>query len=81
MMKMMSAIPLLIQKIDKKTTIAFPDEGAAKRFKKVFDDFPQIVCSKVRDGANRSIKIVDRFNWPTNEDGAMDHVLIVRFKQ
>jgi len=77
MMRMMSAIPLLIKALPPNSTIAFPDDGAAKRFKKMFDGFPIIVCSKVREGDKRTIKISDRMNWPKDEKEAMNHIVIV----
>jgi adenine phosphoribosyltransferase len=78
-MKMMSSIPLLTDflKRNYKVTIAFPDEGAFKRFKMNFADFPIIVCSKVRDGDKRYIKIIDRLNWSFDDSQCMEHVLIV----
>jgi ribose-phosphate pyrophosphokinase len=83
MLKMLSAIPLLLNDVlharrgTDPITVAFPDEGACKRFKKVFEGFPQIVCSKIRDGEKRTIKIVDRHYWPKDDTKAMDHVLII----
>jgi len=77
MMRLMSAIPLLIQALPPHSTIAFPDDGAAKRFKKMFNEFPIIVCSKVREGDKRSIKISDKLNWPKDEKNVLDHVVIV----
>lgn len=38
-------------------TIAFPDEGAMKRFGNFFPGFPQIICGKIRDGDKRIVKI------------------------
>lgn len=76
--RMESAIPLLKQKISKKTTtIAFPDEGASKRFKSSFSDYRTIVCSKIREGAKRNIKIIDKWNWPIDDSDCMDDILIV----
>lgn len=75
--RMESAIPLLKQRISKHTTIAFPDEGASKRFKNMFSDYRTIVCSKVREGDSRNIKIIDKWNWPTDDSKCMDDVLIV----
>ena len=65
-----SAIPLLFARL-KKTTInavAFPDEGAAKRFGKMFTSagFDVIVCGKVRDGERRIVKINE--GDPSNRD-------------
>jgi len=38
-------------------SIAFPDDGAAKRFGRKFPDYPQIICGKVRDGDKRYVRI------------------------
>jgi ribose-phosphate pyrophosphokinase len=38
-------------------SIAFPDEGAFKRFKAKFREFPLVICKKVRDGDSRAVKI------------------------
>eukprot|EP00455_Lapot_gusevi_P003486 TRINITY_DN11423_c0_g1_i2.p1 TRINITY_DN11423_c0_g1~~TRINITY_DN11423_c0_g1_i2.p1 ORF type:complete len:367 (-),score=46.96 TRINITY_DN11423_c0_g1_i2:18-1037(-) len=38
-------------------SIAFPDDGARKRFGDLFPHFPKIVCSKVREGDERVIRI------------------------
>ena len=55
-----SAIPLLLREIRKPhindVTIAFPDEGAFKRFHSMFE-FPLITCLKVRQGTQRIVKI------------------------
>ena len=37
--------------------VAFPDEGALKRFRRWFEEFPLIVCHKTRDGRQRSVRI------------------------
>mmetsp|Transcript_103909 Transcript_103909/g.189266 ORF Transcript_103909/g.189266 Transcript_103909/m.189266 type:complete len:238 (-) Transcript_103909:41-754(-) len=37
--------------------IAFPDDGAHKRFKDKFEGFPLIICNKVRDGDARRVLI------------------------
>ena len=39
------------------TVIAFPDDGAAKRFGEVFEGRDKIICAKVRDGVKRIITI------------------------
>ena len=59
---MESAIPLLIRAISKlpKTeniAIAFPDDGAFKRFSNFFSNCPTIICFKIRDGEKRIVKI------------------------
>merc|ERR1712066_1224764 len=40
-----------------KIAIAFPDDGAHKRFKSKFAGFPMIICNKVRDGDKRLVAI------------------------
>ncbi len=39
--------------------IAFPDEGAKKRFSSYFADMDQAVCAKVRDGDARHVRLTD----------------------
>jgi adenine phosphoribosyltransferase len=59
-MKLMSAIPVLLNYLaskEERYIIAYPDDGAYKRFRYFFDDFPQIICSKIRDGDTRNITI------------------------
>ena len=50
--------------------VAFPDEGAWKRFGHWFGGYPLIVCHKLRDGRRRRIKV--REGRPENH-----HVVIV----
>jgi ribose-phosphate pyrophosphokinase len=67
-----SGVPLVRDKLPllKDPAVAFPDEGALKRFGKWFDAYPHIVCHKVRDGSRRKISI--------REGRAADrHVVIV----
>ncbi|XP_071502479.1 uncharacterized protein [Diadema setosum] len=59
-----SAIPLLIKEImampddiQANLSIAFPDEGAYKRFHPMFEDFPFILCTKIRDGDKRIVSV------------------------
>ncbi|ELU04358.1 hypothetical protein CAPTEDRAFT_18492 [Capitella teleta] len=58
-----SAIPLLqieLAKLQGPIAIAFPDEGAFKRFHSMFpEDSNVIVCTKIRDGRKRYVKIRD----------------------
>lgn len=50
-------------------TIAYPDEGAWKRFHYQFKDegYPEVICTKVRDGAKRivrlkvSVRLIEKF--------------------
>lgn len=48
---------------EEKVCIAFPDEGAWKRFKTMFQDadgkplYPFIICRKVRDGEKRTVTV------------------------
>lgn len=71
-----TATPLIVKKLrelnDPNISIAFPDEGAWKRFGKDYQQnhFPLIVCTKVRDGEGRKVEI---------KEGEVDgrHVVIV----
>lgn len=73
--KMESIIPKLKKIIGKNWTVAFPDDGACKRFKSFFKDYKIIVCSKVREGDARRIRIVDWINC--KEDDPIDDVVII----
>lgn len=55
-----SGVPLLLQRLaelEEDITIAYPDEGAWKRFHYLLDDFPEVICTKVRDGAKRIVRL------------------------
>eukprot|EP00898_Chlorokybus_atmophyticus_P007270 jgi/Chlat1/7544/Chrsp62S07034 len=57
-----SGIPLLKRELRRlpdadRITIAYPDEGAWKRFNKQFGDFPEVICTKVRDGDKRLVQL------------------------
>jgi len=76
-----STIPLLLRAISSEapdpeagpiTVIAFPDDGASKRFGKAFVSrgFPVVICGKIRENEKRIVKITEG-----NCTGA--HVLIV----
>lgn len=56
-----TAIPLLKKRLEdiclKNAVIAFPDSGAQKRFGYLFKAYPQIICTKVRDGDKRIVTI------------------------
>jgi len=57
-----TAIPLLLQELAKMpdakdVVIAYPDEGAMKRFHTMFDVFDEVVCTKVRKGAERLVTL------------------------
>lgn len=70
-----SGIPLLKHRLHQlpdsnNVTIAFPDEGAWKRFYKQLQHFPMVICTKVRDGNNRIVKLKE--GDPTGR-----HVVIV----
>ncbi|CEM35052.1 unnamed protein product [Vitrella brassicaformis CCMP3155] len=60
---LLTAIPLFLDAIrhEKDVAIAFPDEGARKRFGRMFDGkYPLIVCSKVRQGdKGRVVRIAE----------------------
>lgn len=57
-----SGIPLLKQRLQQlpeseKIVVAFPDDGAWKRFHKLLDHYPMIICNKVREGDKRFVRI------------------------
>ncbi len=54
-----SGVPLLRDRLKtfNNLAIAFPDEGAWKRFGRWFEEYPLIVCHKVREGNRRRISI------------------------
>ena len=56
-----SAVPLLLAALSKLSppspAIAFPDEGARKRFALLFDDYPLVLCEKRRRREGRSVVI------------------------
>ena len=58
-----SGIPLLMRELrtltdGREVTIAYPDEGAWKRFHWQFKGaFPEVICTKVRDGDKRIVQI------------------------
>lgn len=59
---LMTAVPLFLDILNsnhqnEKISIAFPDDGAAKRFGGQFKAFPLILCTKVRDGDKRYVDI------------------------
>lgn len=70
-----SGVPLLLEKLRQlpdahNIAIAYPDEGAWKRFHYQFADFPEIICTKVRDGDKRIVRLKE--GDPTGR-----HVVIV----
>ena len=58
-----TTIPCLLPYLEKSgvDAVAFPDDGAAKRFKHMFDPatYEIIVCGKIRDGDVRSVTVQD----------------------
>lgn len=75
--KLESAIPLLKQQINSNSIIVFPDDGAHKRFKHYFKDYKIIICAKVREGNFRKIRIVDKINFPKDEQNLNYSELII----
>lgn len=71
--ELVSAIPLLKERIKsiKNLAIVFPDDGAYKRFGKMFPEYPHIICNKIRmsDG-NKTVTIKEG-------DAKGKHVIIV----
>eukprot|EP00939_MAST-03C_sp_MAST-3C-sp1_P002865 g2865.t1 len=61
---MHTAIPLILKEMENDKTlavdaVAFPDEGAQKRFGKKFGKYPLVVCGKKRVGKSRKVTIQD----------------------
>lgn len=57
-----SGIPLLKYRLQQlpdsdNVSIAFPDEGAWKRFHRQLQHYPTIICTKVRDGNSRIVRL------------------------
>lgn len=52
---------------DNAISIAFPDDGAFKRFHTMFKSFPTITCTKIRDKEHRIVKV---------KDGSFDNIVI-----
>ncbi|KAJ4974627.1 hypothetical protein NE237_007801 [Protea cynaroides] len=57
-----SGMPLLKSRLQQlpdsdNISVAFPDEGAWKRFHKQLQHFPMIVCTKVREGNQRIVRL------------------------
>jgi len=56
-----SAVPLLRAELSRLSlpapAIAFPDDGARKRFSHMFDDYPAILCDKRRQDGERRVVI------------------------
>ncbi|VFQ84141.1 unnamed protein product [Cuscuta campestris] len=70
-----TGIPLLKQRIlqlpdHDKIVVAFPDDGAWKRFYKQFSNYPAVICTKVREGDKRIVRLKEG-----NPEGC--HVIIV----
>lgn len=57
-----SGIPLLKHRLhqlpdSENVSIAFPDEGAWKRFHRQLQHYPTVICTKVRDGNKRIVQL------------------------
>ena len=55
-----SGVPLLLKQLrslHETVAIAYPDEGAWKRFHHQFSGLPEIICTKVRDGNERIVRL------------------------
>lgn len=70
-----SGVPLLKNRLQQlpdsdNISIAFPDDGAWKRFHKQLQHFPMIICNKVREGEHRYVRIKEG-------DPSGRHVVIV----
>jgi adenine phosphoribosyltransferase len=62
-----SSIPMLLE-CKPQSTIVFPDDGGYKRFSPMIlaknPNWPMLICSKMRDGENRSVTISEYKNFP-----------------
>jgi phosphoribosylpyrophosphate synthetase len=69
-----SGIPLLLDRLAREegeeVTVAYPDEGAWKRFHYQLHGYPEVICTKVRDGAKRIVRLKEG-------DPSGRHVVIV----
>lgn len=70
-----SGVPLLLERLKALSdydniTIAYPDEGSWKRFHYQFKGFPEIICTKVREGNKRIVRVKEG-------DAKGRHVVIV----
>ncbi|XP_014781861.1 uncharacterized protein LOC106877469 [Octopus bimaculoides] len=59
-----SAIPLMKLELENmfgcnNYTVAFPDDGACKRFQRYFPNADTIICNKIRNGSKRIVQIKD----------------------
>ena len=66
--RLLTAIPYLINEIYKlpdvnNLAIAFPDEGAHKRFHASFEQWPLITCIKKRNGDERHITVKEGITY------------------
>lgn len=57
-----SGIPMLLNRLQQlpdsdNISIAFPDDGAWKRFHKQLQHFPTIICAKVREGDQKIVRL------------------------
>jgi len=63
LVKMATAIPIIVKRLKDTypngVAIAFPDEGAYKRFNAFFSGFDTIICGKRREGNDRIVVIYD----------------------
>jgi adenine phosphoribosyltransferase len=77
--RMETGIDLLLKKIPKTITIVFPDDGAYKRFRSIFEreGFKIVICSKIRIGDDRIIKIVDMHNISKEDVSYLNDMIIV----
>eukprot|EP01025_Chloroclados_australasicus_P041446 TRINITY_DN4389_c0_g1_i1.p1 TRINITY_DN4389_c0_g1~~TRINITY_DN4389_c0_g1_i1.p1 ORF type:complete len:239 (-),score=21.39 TRINITY_DN4389_c0_g1_i1:252-902(-) len=57
-----SGVPLLVERLEQlpdfdNVAIAYPDEGAWKRFHGFFKRYEEVICTKVRDGDKRIVQL------------------------
>ena len=61
-LRLLSVVPYLVKVVKKlplssNLAVAFPDEGAHKRFRNFIEVWPMITCIKVREGDKRIVKV------------------------
>lgn len=62
-----TAVPLLVNQLEQadfpdgdQVTVAFPDEGAYKRFHRLLPErYPTITCMKIREGTKRKVSLME----------------------
>ena len=81
LVRLESTVELLLKELksqeNEKYAIAFPDDGAHKRFGTLFDgtNYPIVICSKIRDGDKRITTIKEGLRVKISEEEINDFVV------